>query len=1047
MKYGCVFAFVSLASIFITTNAPAIVLAPTTFEDSFVAQKDIWQANEEIWKYEDGVLTGETKEPDAYDRFYGCKYYAGGDYELSVSVKVNKAGEWGGGGLIFNSENTTTLFPSMMARLLQTRAVTSGYFTSHYNDIASRDFEQALPEGWHVIKAVVRGNEMKYDVFIDDKKIIENAEMKYDSGYFGITISDGNVSFKDFKFKQITTAKPVEKFRATKWLGITAQKEIIGFDMLNSNVLFFDSNGNVNRLFKTADGVCGFASNNRGYVAVFSTSKPQAGLYDENGAFVSNTELKDEAGNSFTEFTSAVLDENNFLYLMKGNDKRICRLKGKSAPVEFIVETTEPDAALVSFAVSGQYLYIIDNQAFVYIYRWHNPPAKPVLTRKFRTSGGGSIHAISTDGRDIYVIEGDKVCKYSVNGLKTATYRGWKLPSFAPVAIKNGTKYEVYIADRASNSVLTLTSVMEDSFPKAEFKNPTTAEISWATAMGHTGSVKLYKDGTFIKNYLDRKTSKNHSVIIEGLEKNTRYEFSVEPAESAIPALTTERLYPFVTPAGKGMTQYFNYPIAVVLFTDVIDDAKQKPEYPDTMKPIPIEEIERFKKEIEHTCAFYFVNSHMKYNLKPDFYIVEKKYKRSDVFGAGNAYPPKQELIAEILKQKGKKPEDYNAVLYVPAVQEYSEKTGAYFIRGAGGGYTSGTDGKKHGTCWWEMTMKDHGAGNDWLMLHEFNHQTDSLHHVSGQPEYWFNHYGLMEDNVGKFYWWYSADGYLIREATPSHWWLNLRFGNIMATEDKDEDGIPDNDSNVWMDEKRLGTDHTKKDTDGDGISDLKELMSWNNSDRGWGEDYGGKKYFPDPTKPDSDGDGMPDGKDKFPVYPINFEIIKQTHDIQKPFTSGEWNLLYSLEDTRIKYSVYGNWDDDFLYFAVETAKDAMVSIGIDAGADGWFIGANNYRFQWGYRGRDFSYELYDCSDPTKYGVDGKKLIEGDFTSRIDDKGDRKVLLFSLKKNEKTGLTLRKSDVLALNITCGPPANPYGWSRYISYLEPNHLFDFTLVGK
>lgn len=1031
----------------ISSHSHAFVFAPATFEDNFSAQKDVWQANDDIWKYENGMLTAETKESNAFDRFYACKYYAGGDYELSISVKVDKAGEWGGGGLVFNSEKADSLFPSMMARLIACRAVTSGYFTSHYNDVASKEFEEPLLEGWHKIKTVVRGNEMKYDVYVDDRKIIENAETKYDRGYFGITISDGNVSFKDFKFRQIAPAKPVEKFQISKWLGITIEKELIGFDMLNNNVLFFDMNGGIVRSFKAPDGIYGFCSNNRGYIAVFATTKPVVNIYDEEGMLYSTIELKDKSGNLINEISAAVLDEHNFLYIMDGGSKTIYRIKGRSTPVQLSVETNDSEANLASFAVSGQYLYIIDNQAFVYIYRWHNPPAKPVLTGKFRTSGGGSIHSISTDGRDIYVIEGKKVCKYSKNGIKTATYRGWKLPSFEPVALKNGAKNEVYVAEQTSNSVLTLTSVIEDNFPKVEFKNPATAEIIWGTAYGHTGTVKLYKDGTLLKTYLDRKTSKRHSVIIEGLEKNMRYEFSVEPAESAIPGLTVERRYPFVTPAGKGMTQYFNYPIAVILFTDVIDDSKQKPDWPDTMKPIPAGEIERFKKEIMHTCTFYFVNSHMKFCVRPDFFIVEKKYKRSEVFGRDSSYPPKDGLIREILNEKGKKPEDFNAVLYVPAIQEYSEKTGEYFIRGAGGGYTSGTDGKKHGTCWWEMTMKDHGAGNDWLMLHEFNHQTDSLHYVSGHPEYWFNHYGLMEDNVGKFYWWYSADGYLIREATPSHWWLNLRFGNIIATEDKDEDGIPDDDSNVWMDEKRLRTDPTKKDTDGDGISDLKELMSWNNSDRGWGEDYGGKKYFPDPTKSDSDGDGIPDGKDKFPMYPINFEITKASHDIQKPFGTAEWNLLYTIEDPRIKYSVYGNWDDDFLYFAVETAKDAMVSIGIDAGADGWFTGANNYRFQWGYRGRDFSYELYDCSNPTKFGVDGKKLIERDFVCRIEEKDNRKVLLFSLKKNEKTGLTLKKGDVIALNITCGPPANPYGWSRYVSYLEPNHLFDFTLVGK
>jgi hypothetical protein len=144
---------------------------------------------------------------------------------------------------------------------------------------------------------------------------------------------------------------------------------------------------------------------------------------------------------------------------------------------------------------------------------------------------------------------------------------------------------------------------------------------------------------------------------------------------------------------------------------------------------------------------------------------------------------------------------------------------------------------------------------------------------------------------------------------------------------------------------------------------------------------------------------------------------------------------------------VYANWDDEHLYVALDTRSDAMCSIALDTTADGWFTGPDNYRFQWGYRGRDFTHELYNCIDPTKFGFNDKERIEGDYVYRFEEKGDRKVLLFSLKRNEKTMLNLRPGDVIALQVISGPAPNEYGWSRYVSYFEPNKLVDFTLVEK
>ena len=1027
----------------------AIIIAPESFQDEFSAPKEVWHANDDLWKYEDEAFIGQTTDKEQWDRFYACRYYAGGDYEISVKIKQNKVGQWGGGGLIFNSESDGSRNPCMMTRILADRAVIAGYFTSggSYNEHKAKDIEGGLDKGWHTLKAHVKGNEKEFDVYVDGKLMLEDLPLNYDRGYFGLTICDGNISYKDFAFTQLAPAKPREEFKASKYFGLGSKGEIIGSDMLNSVILFYDKNGRVERQFNVEGGVTTFTSNNRGKIAAFAPNRPLAHIYDEKGKLLGTIDLIAPNGRIITEPSNAFLDDNSYLYILTNEPKALCRFKGRSRPVELPLETAEPDAALVDFSIHGQKLHVVDNKGYVYRYRWHNPPAKPLLLGCFRAGGGGDIRAIASDSRYVYMIERDKVVKYTRDGKKLGVYRGYNLARFSPIALRLDQKGRLYVMDRANDALLQLSSIFTERLPEAEFKSSTSAELSWITHQPSTGVVKLYKDGSFIRTLLDRRIRRRHSVVATELEPHTRYEFSVSPQERAIPPSLAERRHPFLTPAGRGNTQYLNYPIAVFLFTNVIDDEKQKPEWPDTMKPIPIEEVDRFRKEINHACKFYYMNSHMKYNVKPDYYIIDKKYNRSDVFDPGSSYPPKKQLIIDILTENGRKPEEYPGGLYVAATQTYSDETREYYIRGYGGGFTSGTAIKNQGISWWEMTMAEHGAGNDWLMVHEFNHQTDSMMRGSGRREYWFNHYAMLDDNVGKFYWWYNADGYLIRETTPPHWWLNSNRGEIISTTDEDEDGIPDNDPNVWMDEKRMGTDPTKKDTDEDGLTDLEEVLSWNNTDRGWGEDYGGRKIFPDPTNKDSDGDGIIDGEDPYPMFTVKFEIPKASHDIDKPFEPSEWTMLYSLEDPQINYKVYANWDDDCLYIAIDTIKDSMNSIAIDTTTDGWFTGPDNYRFQWGYRGKDFQYELYNCLDPTKFGFNDKELVKEDYSYRFEEKGDRKILLFSLKKNEKTKLMLQQGDIIAIQVISGPAPNPYGWSRYISYFEPNKLMDYKLVEK
>lgn len=59
----------------------------------------------------------------------------------------------------------------------------------------------------------------------------------------------------------------------------------------------------------------------------------------------------------------------------------------------------------------------------------------------------------------------------------------------------------------------------------------------------------------------------------------------------------------------------------------------------------------------------------------------------------------------------------------------------------------------------------------------------------------------------------------------------------------------------------------------------------------------------------------------------------------------GRWDLLYVLGQGTDRKAVYFDWDDDFLYFAAESAAPSDARFDIDATGDGWFRGADNLSF------------------------------------------------------------------------------------------------------
>ncbi len=151
-----------------------------------------------------------------------------------------------------------------------------------------------------------------------------------------------------------------------------------------------------------------------------------------------------------------------------------------------------------------------------------------------------------------------------------------------------------------------------------------------------------------------------------------------------------------------------------------------------------------------------------------------------------------------------------------------------------------------------------------------------------------------------------------------------------MVCDDTDEDGIPDADDRLALDERRFGSDPTKADTDGDGLSDLYE------ADAGI--------FTPSsPRNIDTDGDGITDGQDPYPIYPINTDRPKKHVKIDGKIDSGEWTELMPAKGEFINGESYVNWDDGCVELAFVMDKPFQLELDVDADADGWFNFTGNY--------------------------------------------------------------------------------------------------------
>ena len=93
------------------------------------------------------------------------------------------------------------------------------------------------------------------------------------------------------------------------------------------------------------------------------------------------------------------------------------------------------------------------------------------------------------------------------------------------------------------------------------------------------------------------------------------------------------------------------------------------------------------------------------------------------------------------------------------------------------------------------------------------------------------------------------------------------------------------------------------------------------------------------------------------PVVTPDTEIFRRTPIIDGVVEDGEWDSYYTFSTTDWTINTFADWDSNYLYIAAESNKPIDLLTLLDADANGWFHGEDNYEFR-AVRGGDGALNL-----------------------------------------------------------------------------------------
>jgi len=591
----------------------------------------------------------------------------------------------------------------------------------------------------------------------------------------------------------------------------------------------------------------------------------------------------------------------------------------------------------------------------------------------------------------------------------------------------------VYVLD--GRRIAVVPDALEEEMPEVK-----DGVVRWRTGAPVESRVTVSGQGQEV-SFGDSKPTREHEVKLGQLPGPGKYRVSVshsirvlgeEPTWASVPLL--------IPPAKKAQHAYLRVRVAIVILANMVQRRKA-PEGVELPGPVSDADIERLKREMLIGQRFYWINSHLRFLPAMDF-IIDREFHDLNPYDDA----PNRENLAPLFAREGKSLDDYDGVCRLVVEQTYDANAKAWRIASSGGGLTSGVSkgSKDPGWSWWPAGAGDFFIPDSWLFVHEYGHQVDAMFDASGEPSFWGNHFAPQEGNVARFGEHFDGNAYLLR-LWPAEKWFTSDWGTVEFADDADEDGVPDDAPEVPIDEKRFGSDPTRKDTDKDGLSDRDEVMAWKGITVGLGQVWA-RPVLPDPRNPDTDGDGLRDGRDPYPLCPFPTAMRTRSHPIGGGGLCNTLTFSGTLKVGGEEVMLAVKWGPEYVWLGLGCGQPRSLFVQLDADNDGWFAGKDNYQLTVeppAAEGGQPKVRVFivNAAEPGKWPFGDETLVRPeDIRVKVWEEGG--TLEVGIPGNEATGLRLERGERMGLNLGFSDPSRP---GTYLTLCQPHELMEMRLV--
>jgi hypothetical protein len=541
----------------------------------------------------------------------------------------------------------------------------------------------------------------------------------------------------------------------------------------------------------------------------------------------------------------------------------------------------------------------------------------------------------------------------------------------------------------------------------------------------------------------------NHRVELAGLRPGQRYVCHYLVSESAYPEPLWSMPLLLTTQPPAARTQYLDAEVLVLLFTNLQDPVKDANVRPQPAAPGPMTpaDIAGVKERLDWARRFYWINSRCRFNLHYKLVIDDELYNPAPVVNYGYWPDDDHRKIDAILAVHGEKHENYAGLVVLYGYRHWDDREKKWVLSGSGG--------NTWGSCHDGSAICTFSCGGDtgWLMTHEYGHGMGINYQYSGHV-FHFNHFhwNYLPTDYGAHYDGMSA---LCREFSDVAYWSN-KYGRLRVVADVDEDGLPDADPACYLDEQRFGSDPAQRDTDGDGLSDLEELMTTAglaNYDQAFGMRQIKPVFEPGPRNKDTDGDGVPDAEDLYPLYPWDPNVRQAHVTVDGHINADEWpqaGFRRVMADPELSGDVRLAWDAHNLYLGLTqqvtpgNTRPARLYLELDANNDGMTVGSDNLELRLDPQ-PDGSVKIETRHNDTVIRTkpiwrDNILPSPLDMQARWTTVGDAFHLEIAIPQTKDAGLDLVRNEQLGFMLQLKPEAS----KQELRLFEPLQHFDVRL---